>query len=110
MIVVHVLQAVHSKPLLSSVSRGLRLQVSAWILGPTWVAASLAGILMTLSRLAGHPQHSVSAGYVAATVVLGLLGLALLVFLQAVSPPGEFAGMCICSVCSGDQGSSAVDA
>jgi hypothetical protein len=51
---------------------------------------------MTLSKLAGfgHPQHSVDAGYVAATVVLGLLGLALLVFLQAVSPPGESKDVC----------------
>ena len=74
----------------------LCLQVSAWILGPTWVAAGLAGALMTLSKLAGfgHPQHSVDAGYVAATVVLGLLGLALLVFLQAVSPPGESKDVC----------------
>jgi len=67
------------------------LQVSAWVLGPTWLAAILAGGLMTLAKLAGtdHPHGGSGAGYVAATAVLGLLGLALLVFLQAVAPPGE---------------------
>lgn len=67
------------------------LQVSAWVLGPTWLAAVLAGGLMTLAKLAGTDQlhGSSGAGYVAATAVLGLLGLALLVFLQAVAPPGE---------------------
>lgn len=47
---------------------------------------------MSLAKLAApaqsHPAHSVPAGYVAATAVLALLGLGLLVFLQAVTPPG----------------------
>jgi hypothetical protein len=66
------------------------VQVSAWVLGPTWLASMLAGSLMSLAKLAsvGHPQHSMPAGYVAATAVLALLGLSLLVFLQAVTPPG----------------------
>lgn len=57
------------------------------MLGPCWLAAILAGSLMSLAKLAawGQPQ------YVAATAVLALLGLALLVFLQAVSPPGAWA-------------------
>jgi hypothetical protein len=49
---------------------------------------------MSLAKLAApaqpHPQpHSVpTAGYAVATVLLALLGLGLLVFLQAVTPPG----------------------
>jgi hypothetical protein len=68
------------------------VQVSAWVLGPTWLASILAGGLMSLAKLAsaGHPQHSMPAGYLAATAVLALLGLCLLVFLQAVTPPGGF--------------------
>lgn len=45
---------------------------------------------MSLSKLAAwHDPHHNSPGYVAATAVLGMLGLVLLVFLQAVAPPGQ---------------------
>lgn len=54
------------------------------MLGPSWVATISAGSLMSLAKLAawGQPQ------YVAATAVLAILGLALLIFLQTVAPPG----------------------
>mgnify|MGYP001807002030 CR=1 FL=1 len=54
------------------------------MLGPSWVATISAGSLMSLAKLAawGQPQ------YVAATAVLAMLGLALLIFLQTVAPPG----------------------
>ncbi|WIA30100.1 hypothetical protein OEZ86_000195 [Tetradesmus obliquus] len=67
---------------------GTRIQVTALLLGPAWLAVLLAVITMTLAKLAERPEQPWNPGFVAAACLLGLAGLAVLILVRAAAPPG----------------------